>query len=337
MKTALERKLQASSRELVETWAQPVVVGVSGGADSIALADALARSHQTQLTIAHLNHLLRLEESDADAEFVEGFANNRGLRFVCERIDVAGTAADQGRNLEAVAREVRYDFLTRAARTVGAGIVCTAHTRDDQIETILMRIIRGTGPEGLRGIHARRELDEGLALIRPLLEVSRSEVIEHCQHRGLRFRSDSSNGDLDLMRNRVRLELLPQLRSFNPRLDEAVLRMAGLVGEDDERLSLEADALLRESMGDDDSLKLGLIGGSHVSIRRRVLRIWLREVRGDLRRIDGVHLAAIERLLREGEKGKRVELPGGLAVVKEHQRLVIVGLEDEQHRGRRGN
>ena len=336
MKTALERKLQASLRELDEfkpkeiaefaVW--PLVVGVSGGADSIALADALSRSRQIKLTIAHLNHLLRGEESDADAAFVEEFARSRRLRLVTVRIDVAAAAANQGRNLEAVAREVRYDFLSRTAREVGATRVYTAHTRDDQIETILMRIIRGTGPEGLRGIHSKRELGGYISLIRPLLGVSRAEVIAHCEQRGLPFRSDSSNMDLALMRNRVRLELIPQLRSFNPRLDESLLRMAGLIAEADEKLTLDAYELLDQAICHDGSLKLELIRRSHVAISGRVLRTWIRNLRGDLTRIDGVHIAAIEKLIIEGESGKRVELPGRLTIVKEDQRLVIIGPND---------
>jgi tRNA(Ile)-lysidine synthase len=327
MKTALERKLQASLRTLAVPSGEPIAVGVSGGADSIALADAVGRCHSGSIAIAHLNHLIRGEESDADAGFVEAFAKGLGLQFVCERIDVPHAATSSDRNLEAVAREVRYDFLSRAAQQVGAHLVCTAHTRDDQIETILMRIIRGTGPEGLRGIYSRRELNGDTELIRPLLEVSRNEVLEHCEQRGLVFRSDSSNADLEFMRNRVRLELLPHLRSFNPRLDEALLRMSGFVAEDDEKLTLDAEKVLDESIGEEYSLKLGPVCRSHVAIRRRVLRIWLRNARGHLQRIDGVHLAAVERLMLEGETGKRIELPGGHAVVKKHQSLVIVGPE----------
>jgi tRNA(Ile)-lysidine synthase len=337
MKTALERKLQASLRELTQSVEQVVVVGVSGGADSIALADALSHSRKAQVAIAHLNHLLRADESDADADFVADFAKRRGLHFLSERIDVAAVAANQGRNLEAIAREVRYDFLTRAAREVRGHLVCTAHTRDDQIETILMRIIRGTGPEGLRGIYFRRKLEGDVELIRPLLDVSRAEVIEHCEQRGLRFRSDSSNADVDFLRNRIRLELLPQLRTYNPRLDEAFLRMSQLIAEADEKLSDDAIQVLNDSMNDDGSLKLEPISRSHVAIRGRVLRMWIRNVRGNLQRIDGVHLAAIEKLLLEGENGKRIELPGGLTVLREHQSLVIIGQDGERHRVERGN
>ena len=323
MKTPLERKLRASLRLLGVSSGAQVVVGVSGGADSIALADALSREHDGTLTIAHLNHLLRADESDADAQFVERFARSLNIQSVTECINVAATASATGRNLEAVAREIRYDFLGRVAVAAGAHFVTTAHTRDDQIETIFMRLIRGTGPDGLRGIYPSRPLGEEVSLVRPLLDVSRAEILDHCEQRKLSFRSDSSNADLELMRNRVRAELLPNIRSANPRLDEALLRIAALVAEDDDKLTEDAQAVFERALDSDDSLKLGALRGSHVAIRRRVLRLWLRNARGHLQRIDGVHLAAVEKLMLEGENGKRVELPGGLAVVKQHQSLVI--------------
>ena len=330
MKTALEKKLQASLRVLEIDSSEATAVGVSGGADSIALADALSRTHQGPVSVAHLNHLLRGDESDADAAFVESFARGLDLELVSERVDVASKARSSNRNLEAVAREIRYDFLARAAASSGARIVCTAHTRDDQLETIVMRLLRGTGAEGLRGIHAQRELDGGIDLVRPLLDVSRAEVLDHCEQRGLEFRSDSSNRDLDLTRNRIRLELLPQLRSFNPRLDEALLRMSSLIAIDDEKLTSEAEAVLEGALAEDYSLKLEPLSRSHIAIRRRVLRIWLKKTRGSLQRIDGVHLGSLEKLMLEGENGKRIELPGGLVVVKKHQSLVVVGQEERE-------
>ncbi len=323
MKTVLEKKLRASLRGLGIPPDAKIVVGVSGGADSTALADALARQHKGPVAIAHLNHLLRGAESDEDAEFVKVFASGIGVEAIIERVDIAAIARGEGRNIEAVARDVRYSFLARAATASGSVFVTTGHTQDDQVETICMRVLRGTGPEGLRGIHLRRPLDDGVTLIRPLIEVTRAEVLEHCGVRDLRFRTDSSNLSRDLVRNRVRHELLPHLRSFNPRLDEALLRMAAIIGEDDELLNKQAGQVLEEARESDSRLSQRRLREEHPAIRRRVLRLWLRAVRGDLRRIDAVHLAAVERLLLSGEGGKRVELPGGLIVTRKLRTLVL--------------
>ncbi|MEP7270213.1 MAG: tRNA lysidine(34) synthetase TilS [Acidobacteriota bacterium] len=334
MKTALERKLRASLNGRDVPHRSRLVVGVSGGADSIALADALAREHEGHLTIAHLNHLLRGDESDRDADFVGSFASKlrilsdpeQRVAFIMESQDITARAQTESRNLEAVARDARYDFFARTARATQSVFAATAHTRDDQVETICMRLMRGTGPEGLRGIHAARSLGplcEDVTLIRPLLEVTRAEVLEHCAARHLDFRSDSSNFSKDLQRNRVRHDLLPHLRSFNPRLDEALLRMAALVAEDDEELSGRAAQVLGLADEGGGSLNLRVVGSEHPALRRRVLRVWLRNGRGDLRRIDQVHLAAVERLMMKGEGGRGVELPGGFKVRKRGSSLVL--------------
>jgi tRNA(Ile)-lysidine synthase len=206
----------------------PGVVAVSAGADSVALLRALADEPAIPgLGIAHLNHRLRGAESDADAAFVAGLCPH--LPHWTEAVDVASAAA--GDNLEDTARRVRYDFLARVAREAGAGWVVTAHTLDDQAETVLHRLIRGTGLRGLRGIAESRELAPGVRLLRPMLTVSRAEVIAYLRAIGQTWREDATNRNLAFTRNRIRHELIPLLRTFNPEIAEALSRTAAQAEE----------------------------------------------------------------------------------------------------------
>ena len=210
------------------------VVAVSGGPDSVALAHALA-SHDaaSKLVLAHVNHQLRGAESDADEAFVTGLAvrwfPNQPSRLPCrvQRIDTSTEAARRGQNLEATARDLRYAWLAQVAAEVGAAWVAVAHSADDQAETVLFRMLRGTGVEGLRGMSSRRPLDGRIDLVRPLLNVRRRDVLAYLEANALPYRVDSSNCDTTFTRNRIRHELIPQLeREYNPALADGLCRLA---------------------------------------------------------------------------------------------------------------
>lgn len=304
-----------------------VVAAVSGGADSAAMLDALARFRRSEgrpgsITVAHLNHLLRGEESDEDEAFVRTLSGRLNLPFFTERIAVADRAKAEKRNLESVARNLRYEFLLKVAESSGANFVFTAHTLDDQAETILMRLIRGSGAEGLRGIHQTVALNGGVRLIRPMLEITRAQVIQHCEHYELKFRSDSSNFLVDFMRNRVRLELLPMLETFNPRVKESLARVSESLTGDDDYLRAVAGEFLDESR-DEPGLNAKALEKTPSAIRRRALRLWLRGERGDLRRINATHIGAIESLI-SSPGGRRVELPEGGVVAREFDYLRFI-------------
>jgi tRNA(Ile)-lysidine synthase len=220
-----------------------LVVAVSGGPDSVALARAAlaARESPTPLVLAHLNHRLRGAESDADEDFVAGLhaalsAAAPNVHLARERMDVAARAREAGENLEAVARRLRYRWLAEVARSHGLSRVATGHTADDQAETVLHRLLRGTGLQGLRGIAARRELETGVELVRPLLRATRADVLAYLGALGQPYRHDSSNDRLDRTRNRIRHELLPHLAEhYNP----GVVALLG-------RLAEQADEAWRE-------------------------------------------------------------------------------------------
>jgi tRNA(Ile)-lysidine synthase len=240
-------------RRLARLGAAPdgLVVAVSGGPDSVALLRALRALGVGRLVVAHLNHRLRGPESDADERFVAELvgalaAEAHGLELRCDRIDVRARAG--GDNLEAAARRLRYDWLGRVAQEAGLGGVATGHTADDQAETVLHRLLRGSGLKGLRGIAPRRPLCPGVTLLRPLLGVRRAEVLAYLEELGQPYRQDSSNLDLSRTRNRIRRELLPHLaEGYNPEVVAALGRLAEQAEEVYAAAEAEARALLAEA------------------------------------------------------------------------------------------
>jgi tRNA(Ile)-lysidine synthase len=216
----------------LDTPADGLVVAVSGGPDSVALARALATAGIVNaLILAHLNHCLRGADSDADESFVRELSISLATRFRCERLDVAAQARAEGGNLESVARRLRYRWLAEVARQEGASFVATGHTADDQAETVLHRLLRGTGLQGLRGLASRRTLAPGVEVLRPLLAVTRAEVLAYLAAAGQPFRQDRSNLDPHYTRNRIRHELLPQLaREYNPAIASVLCRLAESAG-----------------------------------------------------------------------------------------------------------
>jgi tRNA(Ile)-lysidine synthase len=208
----------------------PIVVAVSGGPDSVALLRALGTLAIGPLVVAHLNHGLRGADSDADEQFVGELvsrlrSDGSPIELASGRRSIADTAA--GENLEAVARRVRYDWLATVAREFGAAWVATGHTANDQAETVLFQLLRGTGLDGLSGIAGRRPLGPGLWLVRPMLAVRRTDVVAYLRAIGQDFRVDATNADTTRTRSRIRHELLPRLaQQYNPRAVESLARLA---------------------------------------------------------------------------------------------------------------
>jgi tRNA(Ile)-lysidine synthase len=305
----------------------PVVVAVSGGADSSALLfalDELVKSEKLKidLIVAHLNHKLRGQASDADARWVRALAKQLGHQVVTASVDVKRRAAKSGDNLEQAARKTRYEFLIKTAKAKKAGVVLTAHTMDDQAETVLLNLLRGTGPEGLTGIEVTRPIESGsnVVLARPLLHwATRGDTESYCRDHDIDFRVDEMNADETLTRVRVRRQLLPLLKTFNPKFVERLSHTIGILREDNLALDAAASRLLdlssdhqRQSVRKHQptSLRADLLRFAPPALRRRALRLWLARVRGDLRQLDSAHIFAIEKLLASTGSGRLVELPG---------------------------
>ena len=304
-----------------------VVVAVSGGADSTALLLALnelagAGKLRLHVVVAHLNHKLR-KDSQSDARLVSQMAEKLGYTVVIGRADVKKLADHD--NLEQAARKARYAFLERTAKRKKAQHVLVAHTMDDQAETVLLRLVRGSASEGLSGMDAVRPINSGspVKLVRPLLSwARRTDTESYCERKRARFLVDAMNLDQKFSRVKVRQQLLPVMQSLNNKIVETLTRTAVLLREDSESLGNDAAQLVKRASRqpsekgrtEHPALDVNVLAQAPPALRRRALRQWLSDGRGDLLRIERVHLLALERLL-EGSKGGRVaELPGGTRV-----------------------
>jgi len=309
-----------------------VVVGVSGGADSVGLLAVLRDLSRHpgrgyRLTAAHLDHGLRAE-SHTDAAFVEELSRAWDIPCLIERRDVAGEAKRAGEGIEQAARQVRYAFLRDAAAEAGARYVAVGHHADDNVETILYRIVRGTHLRGLIGMPANRSLEGSAAmLVRPFLCFGRAEIESFCRRANLSWRIDSTNVDTGYRRNFIRHELLPMLRSrLNPRADEALLRLAAAAGDVEAFVSGLAEALLDraicESGGGRIVIDRGVLAAEPLVVQACALRLALERMSVPLRAIGAGQFAALRGLL--GSDGPNaVTLSGGYVARREHGEVVI--------------
>jgi tRNA(Ile)-lysidine synthase len=312
-----------------------IVVAVSGGADSTALLLAIEELKRQQkfypdVCVAHLDHRLR-QSSAKDAKWVSELAAKLGFRSVIGRSKVAENARANSDNLEQAAREARYAFLERTAKKVSASYVLTAHTMDDQAETVLLRLMRGSGGYGLGGMEALRPLakNSSIQLARPILWARRIDTEDYCRLRKTEFLSDEMNDDHAFARVRVRKQLLPLMQSFNNRVVEALSRTAAQLREDGAVLFNDSGALLRRAVVSTQensetgtpALDVKVLANAPPALRRRALREWLSEARGSTRRLEMVHLLAVEGLLEGNAGGKMVELPAGGRVRRRRNRL----------------
>ncbi|MGH9928624.1 MAG: tRNA lysidine(34) synthetase TilS [Pyrinomonadaceae bacterium] len=351
-KTNRSRKPRLSSfaTDLLEQWrllSLPVseaniIVAVSGGADSTALLlglDELTKKEKLRvsLIVAHLDHGLRAT-SRKDALWVKQLAKGLGCQVVVGRANLKMGGLKMGadlknENLEQAARNARYEFLLKTAVKKRATHVLTAHTLDDQAETILLRLLRGSASEGLSGIPAIRKLrrDSNTLLVRPLLAwARRSDAEDYCRLRQIDFRVDEMNEDEAFSRVRVRKQLLPLMKSFNNRVVEALSRTASLLNEDAAALADEANRLLELAQvprkineTKAPSLSVSVVLQRPAAVRRRALREWILRSRGDLKRLEMVHLIAVEKLLSGDRGGRSAELPGGMKVTRKRGMLAL--------------
>jgi tRNA(Ile)-lysidine synthase len=294
-----------------------VLVAVSGGADSVALLHALHRLG-LKLAVAHLHHGLRGAAADADAAFVRRLARKLAVPLLIERAEVPARARAAGISVEMAARAARYEFFARAARQLGATAVAVAHTADDQAETVLLRLARGAGPQGLGGMEPVSQRD-GLKIIRPLLTIRRAEIIAFLKSQRLRWREDATNRDPHFLRNRVRREILPLLeRRLNPQIRTALLRTAEVLREENAWLDELATAALK-SCGRAAS-KLAHLP---LALQRRALRLWLMRAGLPAEHLDFEAVAAVLTLLQTTRGTRSVEIGDGWRVVRRYDQVAV--------------
>jgi len=305
----LQRIAQTIARHRMFEPAQKVGVAVSGGADSVCLLHVLrelAPQWDLRLSVLHLDHGLRGEESRQDAEFVRALADRLGLPLSLRETSVAQSPD----NLEQAARYARLAFFRETIASGAAKRVATGHTRSDQAETVLFRFLRGSGTAGLAGI--RPVTSEGI--VRPLIEVERCEVRQFLVNRGIAWRDDSTNSSLQFARNRIRHELLPQLaREWNPAIGETLANTADWALAEEAWWDAEIDRLASEhftTSHDAIVLRADVLAALPLAVARRLVRRAMELAKGDLRGIDFGHIASVMDLARSTEGHGRLQAPG---------------------------
>lgn len=324
--------------------ASTVVIGLSGGPDSLALLDALWRlapECDWSLHVAHFHHQIRGAEADADAAFAGEMAAERELPFHMTQQDVPALAAETGLSLEEAARQARYAFLAHVASEVDAEAVAVGHNADDQTETVLMHWLRGAGPAGLRGMLPATDLSEMLTLgqrapallrlIRPLIETTRVEIEAYCQAQGLQPRFDRSNLDTTYYRNRLRHELIPYLETFNPNIRETIRRSARIMADEYAFLRQAMDDAWERVVGEStaQTVRMDLIAwrGLPINLQRSILRKAVHRLRRSLRNINWVHIEQAREIALNGDTGQEATLPQGLLLRLGYDDLTIADQE----------
>lgn len=303
-----------------------VVVGVSGGSDSVASLHLLNELDDLRLqpVVAHVNHGLRGEESERDARFTEQLAMSLGLPFEIYEAPTENYAKRHKLSIEEAARELRYEFFFSVAKIHNATKIVTAHTLDDQAETVLMRIIRGSGPKGISGIPP---VGAGGMVVRPLIEITKSELRDYLVAKGFEWIEDSSNYEDEFLRNRIRNGLLKDLKRINPSVSRSLANAAALAG-------MYEDYIEKETMNSFDKVykyvrENELVGNIkefsklHTAIRYVLLRKGIERIKGDLRNISLEHIESCDDALMSAAASRTIKLPAGFILVKGYDEFMI--------------
>ena len=303
-----------------------VLVAVSGGPDSMALLHLLAGLREglgLHLEVAHLEHGIRGEEARQDALHVAKMAEALALPFHLKRVDLPGMKSEKSKgNLEQMGREERYHFFAAIAEKHGISKIATGHTRDDQVETFFMWFLRGSGRKGLGGMPPIRrltpEISKEVFLIRPLIEISRKEIIDYLTAYNLTYRTDQTNLDLHPLRNWIRLHLLPELRQrIDSQLDERLAHQGDLLREEEAILANMARERLQKIVQGENLLLDPLLRESK-GMQRRLIRLWLEGTLGGLRAIDFDHIEGVLRFVAQGPPQGRLSIPRKWELVKQY-------------------
>ncbi|TCP57679.1 tRNA(Ile)-lysidine synthase [Tumebacillus sp. BK434] len=302
-----------------------VLVAVSGGVDSCVLLDVLLKlraAWDLQLAVVHVDHGLRGEASAGDARFVKQLAERHGLPVFVQRLDVEAYAKQHKLSIQTAARKVRYGFFEQVAKQTASARLLTAHHADDQAETVLMRILRGTSTRGLAGIPVKRE-ENGLTYVRPLLDIWREEIESYAAAQGILYREDASNASLKYIRNKIRLQLFPELtRGYNEQVKAALLQLSQLAREDESYLEELAQARFSEAVLPAGAGRLKVncehFVESPLPLQRRVITLILYYLCGHTIQWEQVHIESIRSLLVSSSPSGRLTLPGGVSAWREY-------------------
>jgi tRNA(Ile)-lysidine synthase len=291
-----------------------VVLGVSGGPDSLTLLYALhslAREFNLTLHVVHVDHKLR-KNSQLDAEFVKKICISLGIPATVKKVDIRRLALKG--SIEEIAREQRMSVLFEACRKIKAHTIALGHNLDDQAETVLMRLLRGSGLYGLSGILPKRLMDNGYTLIRPLIEIRRKDIEAYLKRKKIKPRIDESNFQDIYLRNRIRLHLLPLLeKKYNRNIRDILCTTAHVAAHDYDLLLRQAQRVLRDLGARIPIIKFKLL---HPSMQKLVLRLNFQRLKGNTRTLSYRHIEELEDLVSNRPINSIVDLPSGISVVK---------------------
>lgn len=295
-----------------------VLTAVSGGADSVTLLYLLNDMRDEfgiELCIAHMDHMARQQESQEDARFVKALGEKLGLETYIEKIDVLKKKEALKTSFQETARILRYRFLRATMKRANATKLALGHNADDQVETILINLIRGSGLKGLGGMPESRG-----EIIRPLIDCTRSEIEGYLEKRGLESRTDSSNVSKKYLRNRIRLELIPTLKNYNENITSNLLETAKIIRDDDRCLEdqsrlIYAQVAVSQMDGTEVELNREQFNRQPPAFQKRLVRQAIFSIRGNLRRISTSHIRQVIKLFQSSMRGKSVNLPDGLTAI----------------------
>lgn len=303
-----------------------VLIALSGGPDSVCLLhilNYLKKRLNIKLYIAHLNHGIRGKESEKDADFVKKLARALNIKLVYGKLIIKKTGSKK--SIEEFLREKRYRFLKKAANKLKIDAVATAHTLDDQAETVLMRIIKGSTLKGLIGIPPVR-YDGKLKIIRPFIKTEKREILDYLEKNKIPFRVDSTNLEEKYFRNVIRKKILPYLSKFNPRIKRSLSNLASSLLEDFEFINLEKQKRLKliKSSVRKKNMKITDILLQPKSIQREIIREVIKGIGGDIKKLTYRHWKDIDEFIKSKPRGKSVDLPGRIRVKKVGGDIIFV-------------
>ncbi len=327
----IDKVLETINRHNLVNSGEGVVVGVSGGPDSVCLLHVLYTLREKlniKLYAVHINHMLRGKESEGDEKYVKELCEKLGIPAYFFSVDVKDIASRKGISLEEAGREARYGTFEKVAGDVGASKVAVAHNKNDQAETILLNIIRGSGLDGLKGMEYKRG-----NIIRPLLDVRREEIEEYCRQHSLNPRIDSTNLLSIYTRNKIRLDLIPSINNmFDIDIQDNLSRMSALLRDDLDYIEENAVHLYNKCLIDENkdsiTINAAIFQKYHIAIRRRIVRSIIKKLTGSLKGIESVHVEQVLQLCENGRTGAEIHLPGRLKALKSYDHLIICTVTD---------
>jgi len=313
----VEYKFRRSMRELVSS-GDRILVAVSGGPDSVAMLHLLNKLKLESLdfciAIAHLNHLVRGADSKRDADFVEQLGKSLGIDTFVEEIDVIALNSNMKTSFQESARNIRYDFLDRTLKKWEGNVIALGHNADDQAETVLINMLRGSGLLGLTGIPTKRD-----HFIRPIHNCFRNEIQKYICAHNLEYCSDVTNYEKNYLRNKIRLELIPFLEIYNPQIRSSLSGTSRLLADDEDYLQGQVDRILAQSaetaMLEFPKLEVDFLKAQHPALQKRLIRQAILVVKGDLRAISVRHVLNILGFINYQTGSKELHLPGGLTAI----------------------